>query len=85
MHLLIFFCHFDEIVDQLKTEFINEKIDFNKFMNYVESLEQNKAAHIIYKEIKLSEQDKSAEPEIIEEDNIFKEKEETKSDYTRKF
>ncbi|KAK8871844.1 hypothetical protein M9Y10_007587 [Tritrichomonas musculus] len=69
---------FDEIVNRLKSkEFINEKVDFNKFMNYVESLERSKATHIVYKEIKPSE--KAAEPSINEEDIISEEKEETKT------
>mgnify|MGYP002475468178 CR=1 FL=1 len=62
---------FDEIVERLKTdEFINEKIDKNKFMNYVESLERTETY-----EIKSSE-----EKEKVVHSSI---KEETKSNESR--
>lgn len=53
---------FDDIVDRLKTyEFINEKVDINKFLNNVETLELNKAPHIVYNEIIFSEESKEKE------------------------
>lgn len=66
---------FDE---RLKTdEFISERVDKNKFMNYVESLESFEK--INKNKNKLSEEDKSEEPSI----NSEKEKDETKSNESK--